>query len=347
MIYFGRLKEKVRKYKNAEELLAFAVNNNGNVESAKSATEFIKIVDYIKKDAALKKEFEQADEKTLGKKYLKQPAELSRMLDEYIYRFGSRVMNELKLETITMIENPLIIFGLIKDALKNKNTATTVQTELELPKELKKLSLKAKHFIQNRERLRLKRTYVFSVVRNIFLSYGRNFVKQGLLKNERDIFYLTKDEIFYGANKEDYQSLVKMRKKEDEINKEKTYYSRIAFFGDKVLPITFVNPKGLRGLPSGKGIIKEKVCVMETKDSNFIPGSIIVTKRTDPGWISLFPLAGGLIVEHGSMLSHSFVVAREMNLPCIVGVEGITRMLKTGDVVTLDALKGEITIESK
>ena len=347
MIYFGRLKEKVRKYKNAEELLAFAVNNNGNVESAKSATDFIKIVDYIKKDAALKKEFEQADEKTLGKKYLKQPAELSRMLDEYIYRFGSRVMNELKLETITMIENPLIIFGLIKDALKNKNTATPVQTELELPKELKKLSLKAKHFIQNRERLRLKRTYVFSVVRNIFLSYGRNFVKQGLLKNERDIFYLTKDEIFYGANKEDYQSLVKMRKKEDEINKEKTYYSRIAFFGDKVLPITFVNPKGLRGLPSGKGIIKEKVCVMETKDSNFIPGSIIVTKRTDPGWISLFPLAGGLIVEHGSMLSHSFVVAREMNLPCVVGVEGITRMLKTGDVVTLDALKGEITIESK
>ena len=86
---------------------------------------------------------------------------------------------------------------------------------------------------------------------------------------------------------------------------------------------------------------------METKDSNFIPGSIIVTKRTDPGWISLFPLAGGLIVEHGSMLSHSFVVAREMNLPCVVGVEGITRMLKTGDVVTLDALKGEITIESK
>lgn len=364
MIYFGRLKEKSRKYKNGDEILCEAVNNNGNVESAKSATEFVKITEYIKKDEKLKSEIEKKRVEELTKKYFEEENELSKMIRDYIQGYGPRVMNELKLETVTMIEEPSMIFTLLKDALKNPYQAAEIKTRVEIPPELKKLSLKAKHFIQNREKLRLRRTYIFSVIRNLFLAYGKNFQAQGLIDSYRDIFYLTKDEIFYGlknnaggkqeagrtfaasASKQTYRDIISFRKKEDEINAKKPYYSRIAFFGDKVLPVSFINSKGLTGIPSGKGVIKEKVCVMETKDSTFIPGSIIVTKRTDPGWISLFPLAGGLIVEHGSMLSHSFVVAREMNLPCVVGVEGITQKLKTGDLVTLDALKGEITIES-
>ncbi len=346
MMNFGRLKEKVKKYPDSEELLAFAVNNNGNVESAKSATEFIKIVDAIKSDENVRKDFEIYSEEYLYKLYYEDTNKISSMIRAYIYGFGSRVMNELKLETITMIENPNLIFTLIKDALKNEKTLTPTASQIVIPKKLEKLSAKARHFIQNRERLRLRRTYVFSVIRNIFIACGKNLEKEGKISNHRDVFYLTKDEIFYGKKDFDYKARIEQRKAEEERNKLKPYYSRIAFYDEKVLPITFINPKGLKGLPSGKGKITEKVCVMETKDSDFIPGSIIVTKRTDPGWISLFPLAGGLIVEHGSMLSHSFVVAREMGLPCVVGVEGITSMVKTGDVVTLDALKGEITIET-
>ncbi|MBQ3066548.1 MAG: hypothetical protein IJD18_00830, partial [Clostridia bacterium] len=74
--------------------------------------------------------------------------------------------------------------------------------------------------------------------------------------------------------------------------------------------------------------------------------NIILTKRTDPGWIGLFPKASGLIVEHGSMLSHSFVVARELNLPAVVGVEGATSIIPNNSLVTLDGLKGEITLEN-
>ena len=74
-------------------------------------------------------------------------------------------------------------------------------------------------------------------------------------------------------------------------------------------------------------------------------GNIILTKRTDPGWISLFPKASGLIVEHGSMLSHSFIVAREMNIPAVVGVQNATSLIKDNQTVTLNAIKGEITLE--
>jgi pyruvate,water dikinase len=56
----------------------------------------------------------------------------------------------------------------------------------------------------------------------------------------------------------------------------------------------------------------------------------------------LFPSAAGLLVERGSLLSHSAIVAREMGIPAIVSVRGVTRWLKDGDWVELDGSKGTV-----
>ena len=58
-------------------------------------------------------------------------------------------------------------------------------------------------------------------------------------------------------------------------------------------------------------------------------GEILVAERTDPGWIMLFPAAAGLLVERGSLLSHSAIVAREMGIPAVVAIAGVTRWLET------------------
>jgi pyruvate,water dikinase len=50
-----------------------------------------------------------------------------------------------------------------------------------------------------------------------------------------------------------------------------------------------------------------------------------------------------LIVERGSTLSHSAIVAREMGIPAIVGVPGATRQLQQGEVIRMDGAKGQIT----
>ena len=57
-------------------------------------------------------------------------------------------------------------------------------------------------------------------------------------------------------------------------------------------------------------------------DAKNLNGEILVTKRTDPGWVPLFPNCRGIIVERGSLLSHSAVIARELGVPTIVGVPG-------------------------
>ena len=344
MFYFGSLKEKAKKYKDADKIIATAVNNNGEVESAASATEFDKILKFINADESLKKEFENLSVEELTDKYFKKDNALSKMIGDYIYGYGSRVMNELKLETITMIEDSTMIFKMIKQSLNSGVTVEAKIEKVEIPKKLRKLATKARKYIRNRERLRLRRTYIFSVVRNIFLNMGRNFVKENRIDEERDIFYLTREEMF--TLQKDYREIVKERKIQQEEYKKAEYYDRVAFYDDKPLPVLSGEGKGdLHGIPSGKGKITAKVSILENSTDPFTPGNIILTKRTDPGWISLFPLASGLIVEHGSMLSHSFVVAREIGLPAVVGVVDATKYIKDGDTVTLDASKGEITIE--
>jgi rifampicin phosphotransferase len=54
-----------------------------------------------------------------------------------------------------------------------------------------------------------------------------------------------------------------------------------------------------------------------------------VAEHTDPGWIMIFPSASALIVERGSLLSHAAIVARELGIPAVVSVPGVTRGSRT------------------
>jgi pyruvate,water dikinase len=76
-------------------------------------------------------------------------------------------------------------------------------------------------------------------------------------------------------------------------------------------------------------------------------GDILVTASTDPGWVTLFPNASGILVERGSLLSHSAIVSRELGKPCIVGITGLLSRLKTGDWVEMDGSTGFVKILSE
>lgn len=74
------------------------------------------------------------------------------------------------------------------------------------------------------------------------------------------------------------------------------------------------------------------------------PLTFSFARQTDPGWVVLFPAAAGLLVERGSLLSHSAIVSRELRLPCIVSLPGISGTLKTGDLVEMDGAAGTVRI---
>ena len=101
----------------------------------------------------------------------------------------------------------------------------------------------------------------------------------------------------------------------------------------------------LKGTGACPGIVRGRVrVVLDPLGARLEPGEILVARQTDPGWVVIFPAAAGLLVERGSLLSHSAIVSRELRLPCIVSLPGITTALTTGDLVEMDGTRGTITI---
>lgn len=75
----------------------------------------------------------------------------------------------------------------------------------------------------------------------------------------------------------------------------------------------------------------------------FQQGEILVARMTDPTWYPLFTKARGIVTEVGGWLSHAAIVAREYDLPAIVGVPGVCQRLNTGDVIRM-TLSGSVEL---
>ncbi len=90
---------------------------------------------------------------------------------------------------------------------------------------------------------------------------------------------------------------------------------------------------------AGDGSVKGIVRVIHSVEEidKFQEGEILVARMTDPQWYPLFPKARGIVTEVGGWLSHAAIVAREHNLPAVVGVVDACNRLNTGDIVELNS----------
>ena len=98
----------------------------------------------------------------------------------------------------------------------------------------------------------------------------------------------------------------------------------------------------LTGIAVGDKIGEGRVHVIKdvSKISEFKRGEVLVTRMTDPDWVSIFPLASAIITQEGGPTCHAAIVSRELGIPCIVGVKDVLKVLKTGDYVTVDCTQG-------
>ena len=98
----------------------------------------------------------------------------------------------------------------------------------------------------------------------------------------------------------------------------------------------------LTGIAVGNKIGQGKVRIIEdvSKIGEFKKGEVLVTRMTDPDWVSVFPLASAIVTDEGGKTCHSAIVSRELGLPCIVGTKRATQILKTGEEITVDCTSG-------
>ena len=76
-------------------------------------------------------------------------------------------------------------------------------------------------------------------------------------------------------------------------------------------------------------------------------GSILVAGQTRPFLMPAIRKAAAIITDEGGLLCHAAIISRELNIPCIIGTEIATKVLKDGDLVEVDANKGMVKIVKK
>src|SRR3989338_6979715 len=73
----------------------------------------------------------------------------------------------------------------------------------------------------------------------------------------------------------------------------------------------------------------------------FKKGEVLITGMTDPDWVPAMKLASAIITDEGGRTAHAAIVSRELGIPCIVGALNATKVIKTGQEVTVDCSEGE------
>jgi len=110
------------------------------------------------------------------------------------------------------------------------------------------------------------------------------------------------------------------------------------FKGDKV--------RELRGVSAQKGVVKgrAKIVLSYNDFKKFKEGDILVATNTMPEYMPVIRKAGAIVTEVGGVTCHAAIVARELKKPCIIGVNGATNIIKSGDGVEVDAERGIVKI---
>jgi pyruvate,water dikinase len=319
----------------------------------------------------------EADPRTMLAAVRRHP-DLDREVRSYLERFGDRCMEELKLESATLHEDPAPLLRAVGEYARNLARHEAREQEhaglniRQRAEERVRLALRlhplqrivfswvlgsARKRLRARENLRFERTRVFGRARQILVELGKRFAAIDCIEAPRDVFYLDLDEVLGfvegRVTTTDLKGLAALRKAEfarwrelpapaDRFETRGIIYKGHGFGAEQAA----VRPTGdsLKGLGCCPGIVRGPArLVRDPRSAGVRHGEIIVAERTDPGWVMIFPAASGLLVERGSLLSHSAIVARELGLPAIVSLAGVTAWLKDGDWVEMDGASGVVS----
>lgn len=98
-----------------------------------------------------------------------------------------------------------------------------------------------------------------------------------------------------------------------------------------------------RGRAVGDLIGQGEACVIldVSQITQFRPGEVLVTARTDPDWEPIMKQASAIVTDQGGRTCHAAIIARELGIPAIVGCDNATQLLTMGEPVTVSCAEGE------
>jgi rifampicin phosphotransferase len=191
-------------------------------------------------------------------------------------------------------------------------------------------------------------------IRRFVMRVGRRLVELGTIDDATDILYLHRGEVpdvLRTAN--DQRALVLARRSEQARWAAIRPPRKVGVPSSDGEPDRFdgkrfasSEPDELRGTGASAGVVRgtARVTLTQADFGAVQAGDIIVCPSSNPSWVPLFAIAGGLITNTGGVLSHAAVVAREFALPAVVGTGDATSRIADGRLVELDGSSGIVRL---
>ncbi len=100
----------------------------------------------------------------------------------------------------------------------------------------------------------------------------------------------------------------------------------------------------LTGDPASPGIAAgpAKIIKSAKEIGKVMPGDVLVAPQTNPDYVPAMKKAVAIVTDSGGRTSHAAIVSRELGIPAIVGTEKATKILKQGEIITVNGTKGEV-----
>jgi phosphohistidine swiveling domain-containing protein len=200
-----------------------------------------------------------------------------------------------------------------------------------------------KSLLELREKWKMALLKPFCHLRFLLLEKGRRLG----LENPNDIFWLNHEEIM---NFENSMNIV-IRERKDKAKYFKNFNFSMVTSLEEIEDILTGNKKidsNLNGEGLSAGIVKGEVVIVtnpeDWKKIDWPENPIVVAQSTDPGWTPVFIKARGIVVERGGVLSHCAIVAREMGIPAISGINQCHLKFKGGEHVWIDGSTGVVKL---
>jgi pyruvate,water dikinase len=341
------------------ELLA----GSEDVESAAPGRELARIAALARDEPAALRILTAAEPGPVHVEDLPATSAVRRALEGFLATYGYRAVREAELMTPRWREDPTLLFATLRlhlavprervvasdPALTHRRAIETVRARAGRlgAGAVEVAARRAARFAALRERLRARVTEVLGMYRALALELGRR------LGDHEAAFMLTIGEIReLCAGRLDPRSLeprVRARRAQWERDRRLPDPPR-TFVGEPpiVSPDRGPGDSGgeLEGLPASPGVVTgpARVLTDPSEASTLREGEVLVVQCADVGWAPLFLVAAAVVAELGGTLSHASIVAREYGVPAVVNVANATRIIRTGDRVTVSGDRGRVIV---
>ena len=295
-------------------------------------------------------------------------------IDQHLERYGHQITT-LDFAEPTLVEDPLPVMLNLKAVVQDTNHDPAA-TKIDIAKRRQTALREAKQAFSAEDWRELceflwvmKRVYPdrdqalfylgagWPTLRRLALELGRRLVEAGTLTRPDDLFYLWKAELEEAmAARQAGQALPELKERVAE--QRELQQARL-----RLVPPNTVPPEEAWGPGWGKTAndadsdrLNGNACspgqttaraslVMSPADfAKMQPGTILVCPMTTPAWTQLFSQAKGLVTDIGGILTHGSIVAREYNIPAVLGVGIATKRIKHGQMIRVDGDNGVVAL---